>query len=160
YGTLTMFRELKKVKGTKVLVGPEGEPRRINGNRAQELLFNPAGPAGALKFDSKVGDHVFEFDTKGLFGVRWLAVSMPKTEKGRANEAKAKNIPVEQVDPFVSMLDSKMIPDLGLMAGFTKRIEEPLLLYDSGPELVLDVNLPPPPKGSKLPELFVGAPLP
>jgi hypothetical protein len=145
YGTLTLFRELK---GGKEPVGPEGKPFRFTGDRAQVLLFNAAGPGGALVFDSKVGDHTFPFDTKDIFGVRYLAASM--TDK--ALEAK------KEPDPLLTVLDSKKIPDFGLLGG-TKRIVEPVLLYEGGPELVLDVDLPPPAPG-KLPELSVGAPLP
>src|SRR5262249_9960977 len=69
----------------------------------------------------------------------------------------------KEPDPRIIVLNSKEIPDVGLSLdkGGVKSIVEPLRLYEGGPEVVaLDVNLPPPPKGSKLPELLVGAPLP
>jgi hypothetical protein len=145
YGTLTMYREYKKGKAP---AGPEGEPRRFTGDRAQALLYNAAGPEGTLVFDSKVGDHAFQFDTKDIFGVRFLAASMID----KAQEA------AKEPDPRIPVLDSKKIPALGLTGG-TKSIVEPVLLYEGGPDLVLDVDLPPVPPG-KLPELFVGAPVP
>jgi hypothetical protein len=146
YGTLAMFREFKE---GKELAGAEGPPRRFDGDRAQVLLFNAAGPAGALQFDSKVVDHTFVFDTKDIFGVRWLAARMID----KAQEA------AKAPDPLLTVLDSKKIPESGLTGG-TKLVVEPLLLYEGKPDLILDVDLPPPPKGAKLPLLAVGAPLP
>src|SRR5262249_20731980 len=145
---LGLYRNLvKDEKGQlKAVADRDGLPGTVLGDRVKLILFNPKGPAGALVFDSKVGDHKFELDTADLFGVRYLAVQII----GKA--AKKGNPPM--------MWDSKLIPALGQTKGFTKLVVEPVLLYEGGPKLALDVDLPRPPGKDKLPELRVGDPLP
>ena len=147
-GQLALYRDLNK---DKVPAGLDGAPFTFSGDRAEVILFNPAGPGGALVFDSKVSDHQFEFDTKDIFGDRYLVASMIDPAKAKAS------------DPLLPVLDSKKIPKVGLPAvgepGYTRRIIEPVLMREGGPDLALDVNLPAPAPG-KLPELRVGAPLP
>jgi hypothetical protein len=159
YCSLGLFRTLvKDEKGQlKAVAGRDGLPHDLAGDRVKLILFSPKGPAGALVFESKVRDHSGVFDTKDLFGMRYLALQM--IDKGLEAKAKAKAKKGEKVNPFLQMLDSKNIPALGLTKGFTRLIVEPVLLHEGGPELVLKVNLPLPPKG-ELPELSIGAPLP
>ncbi len=139
--SLGMFRRLPEGEGLK---DRDGEPTTFAGDRQQEMLFSPAGPEGSLVFEPKVRDWTFAFDTKDIYGKRYLAVDMLRATK----EDKVEEIRV---------LNSKQIP-ADLKPDRTKIVEEVLLYLGSAEDIALDVDLPAARAGA--PELVVGTPLP
>jgi hypothetical protein len=125
--TLEMFRNKDLA-----LVSREDVAWRFTGDRAATVLFNLNGPGGALVFDSRVTDHTAELDTKGLYGVRYLAAGMIPKSKAAAAPASS----------YISLLDSTKISHLGLTVAI-QRIVQPVLITKDGPtNVTLELDLP------------------
>src|SRR5262249_45666061 len=102
------------------------ETLKVVGERKVRFVFQPAGPGGGLVLEPRVSDHTVAFDTKEIYGTRYLGLRL-------LYEDKVEEATVQKV------IDSKRFEET--FKDRATQIIEPVVLDDTQPNVRLLVNL-------------------